>query len=257
MTGYLLPSRADALRLAAKGWPVLPLNGKVPRTRHGVKDATTDAAQIARWWPNGTAHNVGARVPSSLLVLDIDPQNGGSLDALTAAAGEPLPATLTVHSGRGTGGRHLYFRHPGGQVSAVRLPSGIDVKTDRGYCVMPPSLHPSTGDPYRWEHHPVADIPAPLLALLRPATVRTPTHTATRQGVPLSARALHLVEAVQGAAEGKRNEMLFWAACQAVRDGHPPETFDLLEGAGIVAGLSQVESARTIASALRAQGRGL
>jgi hypothetical protein len=42
---------------------------------------------------------IGARVPDSLLVIDIDPRNGGSLEALTNQVGA-LPETLTAWSGR-------------------------------------------------------------------------------------------------------------------------------------------------------------
>ncbi|MEL5850195.1 MAG: bifunctional DNA primase/polymerase, partial [Candidatus Igneacidithiobacillus chanchocoensis] len=40
-----------ALIYASWGWHVLPVvtNGKVPATLHGVKDATTDPEQIAKW----------------------------------------------------------------------------------------------------------------------------------------------------------------------------------------------------------------
>lgn len=247
-----MTSCADALALADAGWAVIPLNGKVPRTAHGVKDASRDPVQIARWWPQGSAHNIGARVPGVLVVLDIDPQNGGTLDALAAAAGGQLPATLTVHSGRGTGGRHLYFLNPGGPLSSVKLPDGIDVKTERGYCVMPPSLHPATGLAYRWEHHPPAHLPAQLLRVLRPDPPRPPKPRAP--GRPLATRALHLVAYVQDAPEGTRNDRLFWAVCQAARDGHDATVVDLLEGAAIVAGLSEREARRTIASAQRTAG---
>ncbi|MCX6501144.1 MAG: bifunctional DNA primase/polymerase, partial [Microbacterium sp.] len=191
-----LPTREDALRLAAAGWAVIPLRGKIPMTAHGVKDATTDPEQIARWWPGRAQRNIGARVPRSLLVLDIDPQNGGTLAALTEAAGGQLPRTLTVHSGRGTGGRHLYFLNPGGELSSTRLPAGIDVKTDTGYLVMPPSLHPATGLPYRWEDAPPAQLPGPLRELLRPAPARRASPAARPAGRDgdgkLSARAAHL-----------------------------------------------------------------
>lgn len=235
---------------------MLPLRGKIPVTAHGVKDATTDPGTIARWWAGSTAHNIGARVPRSLLVLDIDPQNGGSLGALTEAAGGYLPPTLTVHSGRGTGGRHLYYLHPGGSVSSTRLPPGIDVKTERGYCVMPPSLHPATGQPYRWEHATPAHLPSELTALLRPVAPRPRPAPAAQLGTgPLSERAAHLARFVQDAPEGTRNGRLYWAACQAIRDGHDVMTFDLLEGAAIVAGLTETEARRTIASAHRTMGQ--
>lgn len=253
-----MPTLTDALALAQGGWTVLPLRGKIPLTAHGMKDATTDPAQLERWWAGGASHNIGIRVPSSLLVLDIDPQNGGTLAALTEAAGGSLPETLTVHSGRGTGGRHLYFLHPGGPVSSRRLPEGIDVKTNTGYVVAPPSLHPATGLPYRWEGDAPAHLPAELVRLLRPDPPR-PARTAhparARSGDVLAQKAAHLARHVEQAPEGTRNGRLFWAACQAVRDGHPAETFDLLEGAAIVAGLSEREAAATIASARRTQGR--
>jgi hypothetical protein len=255
----MLPTREDALRLAAAGWAVIPLRGKIPMTAHGVKDATTDPEQIARWWPARAQRNIGARVPRSLLVLDIDPQNGGSLAALTDAAGGQLPRTLTVHSGRGTGGRHLYFLNPGGQLSSTRLPAGIDVKTESGYLVMPPSLHPATGLPYRWEDAPPAPLPEPLRELLRLAEARRqPRPPVSSRPTPargkLSARAAHLASYVQDAPEGTRNGRLYWAACQAIRDGHDALTFDLLEGAAVVAGLTETEARRTIASARRTIG---
>lgn len=252
-----MPTREDALRLAAAGWPVLPLRGKIPATAHGVKDATTDPATIARWWPGSAQHNIGARVPRSLIVLDIDPQNGGSLDALRAAAGGYLPQTLTVHSGRGTGGRHLYYLHPGGQVTSTRLPEGIDVKTDRGYCVMPPSLHPATGQPYRWELATPAHLPTELIARLRPAEpTPLPASLAASSRLPAALRAAHLARFVQDAPEGTRNARLYWAACEAIREGYGVTAFDLLEGAALVAGLSESEARRTIASARRTLGHG-
>jgi len=255
-----MPTLEDALTLALGGWQVLPLRGKTPTTAHGVKDATTDAAQIERWWAGGAEHNIGIRVPSSLLVIDIDPQNGGSLAALTEAAGGWLPPTLTTHSGRGTGGRHLWFMHPGGPVSSRRLPgSGIDVKTNTGYVVAPPSVHPATGMPYRWEGDMPAHMPAQLVELLRPEPARParmprPSRGGAHADV-YAQKAAYLAGYVQSAPEGTRNARLFWAACEALRDGHPAETFDLLEGAALVAGLSEREAAATIASARRTQGR--
>lgn len=245
-----MPTETDALHLAWAGWAVLPLRGKIPTTAHGVLDATTDERQIRQWWQNAQ-HNIGARVPASLMVLDVDPQNGGSLAALEDAAGVQLPETLTVHSGRGTGGQHRYYLHPGGPLTSSRLPAGIDVKTDRGYCVMPPSLHPVTGQPYRWEHRTPVQLPLSVVALLRPPQPKPLRRSSSTGTAALSSKAAYLARFVQSRPEGQRNAGLFWAACRAVEDGHPAETFDLLEAAATIAGLTEQEARRTVASARR------
>ena len=100
-----------ALDLAEHGWDVLPLNGKQPITAHGHLDATTDPATIRRMWADRD-YNIGSPVPGNLLVLDVDPRNGGSVQALEHMADVTLPPTLEVISGRRDGGRHLYYFRP-------------------------------------------------------------------------------------------------------------------------------------------------
>lgn len=246
-----MPTIEDALSLGSSGWQILPLNGKVPITRRGVKDATVDPQQIRTWWAHDSRHNVGARVPGHLIVLDFDPRNGGTVEHLTEVLGYELPRTLTVHSGREDGGQHRYYRHPGGTVSTRQLPPGIDVKTSTGYCVMPPSVHPATGRPYRWEQHPVSALPRSLRELLKPTP--PPVRSAQQMG-SLDQRAQHLVRYVESATEGSRNNRLFWAACRATEDNHPAATFDALLEAALRAGLDSTEAAQTLLSATRVQG---
>ena len=108
-----------ALELVDAGWAVLPLNGKQPVTAHGHLDATTDPKQVKKWWGEGD-WNIGSPVPENLLVLDIDPRNGGSLEELERRAGVTLPPTLEVISGRRDGGRHLYyFIHLYSRIAAI------------------------------------------------------------------------------------------------------------------------------------------
>lgn len=249
-----MPTRDHALELAQLGWQVLPLRGKVPVTRRGVHDATTDRQQVAAWWPTGADHNIGARVPAGLVVLDFDPQNNGSVAELEAVLHQPLPQTLIVHSGRGNGSQHRYYRHPGGHLSSTRLPQGIDVKTATGYCVMPPSVHPVTGNPYRWEQHEPSELPAALLALLRPPPTPLP-HEARPDRQQSSDRANQLVRFVAQLPEGKRNDGLYWAACRALDNQAPPGVLEQLVAAAQHAGITETEARRTLASATRGQHR--
>jgi hypothetical protein len=164
-----------ALAYALTGWEVFPLRGKVPLIPkraggRGVLDATSDLATIGDWWDRWPGANIGGRVPPALVVLDVDPRHGGdrNLAQLEAEHGD-LPITQTSLSGRGDGGRHLWWLHPGGPLTTARLPDGLDVKTRRGYVVLPPSVHPDSGKPYRWviAVTPVA-MPVWLIDLLRP-----------------------------------------------------------------------------------------
>jgi len=83
-----------ALQLAASGWPIFPLNGKIPAIAggRGVLDATTDPGQITEWWTRLPTANIGAGVPDGLLVIDVDPRNGGDLNDL-GSGHDPLPPT--------------------------------------------------------------------------------------------------------------------------------------------------------------------
>ncbi|MGY4648672.1 bifunctional DNA primase/polymerase [Mycobacterium sp. URHB0021] len=114
---------------------------------HGVYDATKDVRVVAQWWGRPVCRSQQPRSSpvAAMVVLDVDPRNGGdqSIAALEHRH-EPSPETLTTISGRGDGGRHLFYRRPWGKISAKRLGQGIDIKTSFGYVVLPPSIHPDT-----------------------------------------------------------------------------------------------------------------
>lgn len=177
-----------AIEYAVNNWRIFPLRGKVPAIAkgRGVLDATSDTAQIAAWWGGRYAGcNIGARVPEAMIVIDVDPRHDGhtSLAALEDKHG-PLPETLTTISGRGDGGRHLFFRRPAGKLTASRLGPGIDLKTPSGYVVMPPSIHPDSGQPYTRLDNDVAAPPAWLVSLIAPAPI-TPAPRSPRRLFPL------------------------------------------------------------------------
>lgn len=240
-----------AVELARQGWSVFPCHetgkkAKAPRTPHGHKDATTDPDTIRSWWTTWPNALIGAPVPGHLLVIDIDPRHGGSMDALEIVTG-PLPETLTTVSGRGDGGQHLYFFKPAGTLTSTALPAGVDLKVGgKGYCILPPSRHPSTGNPYLWKTAPIAHLPVKAIDALR-------TTPRTRTCAPVTRQPGGLVNTVRTAPIGQRNELLFWASCRTFESGNTQLLSDLLSAA-IDAGLTETEATRTIASAERTTG---
>jgi hypothetical protein len=121
---------------------------------------------------------------------------------------------------------------------------GIDLQVN-GYVIAPPSIHPATGQPYGWEHHPVVLLPHALRELLRPRV---------RPFIPSrgnGGNGAGLVRTVAQAQEGSRNDTLYWAACRAVEDGLINQIEDELIAAAMSAGETETKARRTVASARR------
>jgi hypothetical protein len=127
-------------------FPCIP-GTKHPITQHGFKDASTDAAQVERWWSRHPGANVGIAA-QGMLVIDIDGADNpwpGDPDRAADLAGAGAVA-LTPR-----GGRHYLFRRPVGKswkCSTSKLAPGVDVRTDGGYIVAAPSVIEE--GPYRW-----------------------------------------------------------------------------------------------------------
>ncbi len=233
-----------ALNTAARGWPVFML-GRSKRpvancndcpadahdpaacghlTCHGFYAATTDperVAAIVAAVPRGQLA-VRTGVLSGLVVVDVDPAHGGGASLAELVALELVPRTLWVRTG--SGGVHLYYRHPGREIGSRPMPNraGIDVKADGGYVVLPPSIHHRTHEPYRWGgglaepgEMPPALIeaclpPAPAESVTRPAG---PIRTAQAGGISNPQSLLtSTLNAVRNAPEGKRRTTLYGAA---------------------------------------------
>lgn len=133
---------AAALDYASRGWHVFPCRPgeKAPATAHGFKDATTDTDTIRAWWTKNPAYNVAIATGkvSGIVVVDIDPRNGGDLEWAMLTAQNDTPRTWTVRTP--SGGRHFYFKCPdAGAPSRTGIRPGIDVKADGGYVLAPPS----------------------------------------------------------------------------------------------------------------------
>ena len=139
--------------------PVLPLAGKRPVPHlvpRGLLHATT-SADVARGWWSEADYNIGGAVPPGVAVLDVDPRNSGHehLADLVLQNG-PLPLTLRCDTGGG--GFHLWYRVDGRPLKSFLR--GVDLKRHGGYVVLPPSVHPTTGQPYRWSNRePIVPMP--------------------------------------------------------------------------------------------------
>ncbi len=258
----VLPVRilVAAARYADAGLRVLPLNGKRPFLQDWPNQATCDLDVICGWWggelwddKKPTIRNVGIATGagSGFVVLDVDGKSGEA--ALTAL--EALPETLTCITGGG--GRHLYFRHPGGTVGNSPLATNVDVRADGGQVVAPPSLHPDTRQPYRWgaEGAPLADMPPWLADLLTTPSAATSSAPATEPTAYAGAALALESEAVRTAQEGTRNDALNRAAYnlgQLVGGGllDEGEVRAALTTAAEACGLGGAEVAATIASGL-------
>jgi len=143
-----------ALAYAKRGLRVFPVQprDKIPLGKaapHGCLDATTDAAKIKAWWAEFPDANVGIACGNGLLVLDIDAHNGGdeSFEVLESEHGKTPDTPMVLTGG---GGRHLYFAYQGKLKNKVALERGIDIRSEGGYAVAPPSIHPS-GKRWEWE----------------------------------------------------------------------------------------------------------
>jgi hypothetical protein len=274
-----------ALAYAADGWAVFPVTGvtggrcgcgaadcsspgKHPLTRHGLKEASTDAGVVGAWWQRWPRANVAVATGSAsgLIVIDVDLPGGESSLYRLADEGYPLPETVTARTG--SGGIHLYYAAPPGALgnAAGRLPRigfelpGVDLRAEGGYVVAPPSLHVS-GSRYEWVDDDIMLAPAPpwLRAPEPKPSIRPGAHASraagsTRYGLAALDDEL---ERLRRAPVGTRNQTLNRAAfclAQLVAGGELRETevVDALGAVAVSRGLSRREAERTVASGLAA-----
>lgn len=234
----------SALRLARAGWRVIPLDGKRPFLPGWMEKATTNPDVIRGWWSERD-YNVGAVIPHNHVVIDIDPQNGGSIRALERLAGVKMPATMTIKSGRGGGSVHLHYLRPFPKTTKVRMPVGIDVLT-RAQVVMPPSIHPATGKPYTWGPEvPVARLPEEVISLIRPKVY------APRPG-GRTGEVTGLIAYVRKQPRGQRHDAYHWAVRRAVEQNAPERQIRKLIEAAEDLGFSTHEARRIVESVRKA-----
>jgi hypothetical protein len=244
----------QALAYARRGWPVFPcLPGqKIPATRHGYRDATTDEQQITDWFGRGRDWNLAiATGHPGPDVLDIDQHGpaGNGYPAYNRLRRAGLVDGAAAYVRTPAGGMHAYFTGTGQHNS--RLPSHhLDFRSAGGYVVAPPSQ--VDGKPYRLIAKPgdrgTLDWAA-VAQFLDPQQQPHPLQPRPAFGVDLT----HLARWVASQPEGNRNAGLFWAANRAL-DTDQAADLSPLAVAARRAGLGAKEITRTLDSARRTGG---
>ena len=176
-----------ALGYVNEGYKVFPVRpDKKPFTDHGFKDATQLQVTVKELWAKFPEAGIG--MPTDrLIVLDFDKKNGGnaSKKAIEEKYGK-LPATRTHRTGGG--GLHYLYSNPNGtdvrNAAAFGGYSGLDIRANGGYIVMPPSPHES-GKCYEViDKSPIAPVPDWVMEIIK--TKAIPTVSATPgEGQPI------------------------------------------------------------------------
>jgi hypothetical protein len=239
---------AAALRYARADWSVFPCipGEKIPATKHGFLDATTDPDKITWWWSRGPERNVaiatGLPGPD---VLDVDVRaDGNGFAAFNRLQRDGLLNGASAYIRTPSGGLHAYF--VGSEQGNGRLPHHhLDFRSTGGYVVAPPSQ--VNGTTYELVKH--ADGQGGLdwvavIKLLEPEPRHGPQRSEQR-----STDAHRLAEWMARQHEGNRNDGLFWAANRAL-DAGVTDLSELAEAARKT-GLDEREIVGTLASARR------
>jgi hypothetical protein len=240
----------EALAYAAAGWPVFPCRPgqKIPATRHGCLDATTDPHVIGRWWRVMPDANVaiatGTPGPD---VVDVDRKGArdgtAAMERLRCAGLLAGPLALVSTPSNGL---HLYYRGSG-QGNGSLPQHGIDFRGRGGYVLAPPSV--VDGKAYRLVERRGGGQQVDWARIRR---FLEPPRQAPRMVAGDATSSLDRLAAwVAAQPEGNRNHGLYWAASRAIEDGHcDRQALEPIVTAAIVAGLPEAEARATIRSAL-------
>lgn len=196
------------------GWSVFPVTPgrKAPPliewTEFQSRHASVD--EVREWWRQWPDANIGivTGTISNLSVVDIDDGAGGR-ESLKAS-GFTFPLTR-VH--KTPGGFHLLFQHSMAVHTGAGFLKGIDVRSDGGYIVAPPSINVEKGSYSVLKDRPIC----PLLIVpewLQSTSRKKDDHTPVDPS--------WVVDGMHGVGESQRNEMATRLIGYYHRKGLPP-----------------------------------
>lgn len=220
-----------AKRYTSRRWHIFPIRHgeKTPAVKDWPTAATTNPAQVDRWWPTGRGNPRGVAIatgPSNLVVIDCDlatNEEGRHISGIHNLADLQADYSLigpTYAVETPSGGRHYYFTAPPDTTirnSASRLAEGVDIRAAGGYVVAPPTT--TTAGTYivtnPAEPRPLPDWISDLLAIptSSPSPPERVLEIPTWRIDPYIAAALRgEIQRVQTARTGQRNHTLYRAA---------------------------------------------
>lgn len=140
----------QALGYLQRGWSVIPIHRKTKRPTLNWSefcDRLPTEEEVRSWWKQWPTANIAVICGeiSGVVVVDVDPGHGGKVEPLQ----RDYPTGLVAKTGGG--GWHLFYRRPKGSIvkNATNIRPGVDIRGDRGYVVVPGSIHKS-GQSYEW-----------------------------------------------------------------------------------------------------------
>lgn len=138
----------EAYTYLTAGYSIIPVRpkDKVPAVRWEPFTKQPPSKTTVGSWATRMPRNIGIVTGevSGLVVLDLDTKRGASFEEVL----EKYPTDMVAATGGG--GYHLYYRWSeelGG--NRVNVIPGVDVRSDGGFVVAPPSIH-SSGNSYTW-----------------------------------------------------------------------------------------------------------
>jgi hypothetical protein len=190
-----------------------------------MRDATTDPNLLRHWWARWPGANIAiATGAPGVDVLDVDVRG--------AQAGWPALRRLReagILPGGGpvvrtpSGGIHLHFIGTSQRNGSLHHEK-LDFRAAGGYVLVPPSFvdGEAYAGAYRWEREgtPKSRLDWDAVTeLVHPAAYQL--HSQRRLAMPRQGWDVHtLAAAVEREPLGNRNNLLFWAFCEAARCGY-------------------------------------
>jgi hypothetical protein len=191
------------------------------------------------------------RTSGNLFVIDCETSRTLQYhEQLLRDAGIPIWA---VHSnGKGKGG-HLYLRCRDGEVENIKAGQRRDyeIRGNRCYVLVPPSLHPATNLLYQWHIRETPEPPEITLEQLHWLTLTLTHEKRTSAPQPFGQLSNSTRDfLLNGANVGERNNRLFSAACDMAGNGYDQHTAtQFLVPTARQCGLTEREIRDTITSA--------